>query len=241
MERLRNKSKWMIFNPLLESHPLCCNLILRECEDETHTPKMGTWESSGTPETSECNYKGQNTLHWGIIYIIGKLLKCRCRKWAHMGHLDICSTCYGKKKGKESNWQFDFRPLKVKNQPDLGACRWSATHRWKALKESYKFVSDLIPIKGLSKKLWPCKVLRVQIKTISELLANLETKSHSDVGAAERCREYYMGEGGGFPWIRAVVSLVSPKLPVVCPNTKGVPENELTNLLVGLMQVRINN
>ncbi len=28
-----------------------------------------------------------------------------------------------KKKGWRSNWQFDFRPLKVGNQPDLGACR----------------------------------------------------------------------------------------------------------------------
>jgi hypothetical protein len=32
--------------------------------------------------------------------------------------------------------------------------------------------------------------------------------------------EYYMGEDGGFPRIRAVVSLVSPESPVVCPNTK---------------------
>ncbi len=50
-----------------------------------------------------------------------------------------------------------------------------------------------------------------------------------------------MGEGGGFPQIRAVVTLVSPELHVACPSTKGVPECELTNLLVGLMQVRVNN
>jgi hypothetical protein len=34
-----------------------------------------------------------------------------------------------------------------------------------------------------------------------------------------------------------VVSHVSPELPVACPSTKGGPECELTNLLVGLMQV----
>jgi hypothetical protein len=34
-----------------------------------------------------------------------------------------------------------------------------------------------------------------------------------------------MGEGGGFPRVRAMVSLVSPKLPVVCPNTKGALES----------------
>jgi hypothetical protein len=41
-----------------------------------------------------------------------------------------------------------------------------------------------------------------------------------------------MGEGGGFPQIRAVVNQVSPGLPMACPNTKGVSECEL-NQLVG--------
>jgi hypothetical protein len=67
------------------------------------------------------------------------------------------------------------------------------------------------------------------------LLGNSGTKSHSDVGAAGRHIKYYMGEGGGFPRVRAVVSLVGPELPVVCPSIKGAPECELTNLLVGLM------
>jgi hypothetical protein len=31
---------------------------------------------------------------------------------------------------------------------------------------------------------------------------------HSDVASVTSCREYYMGEGGGFPRVRAVVSLV---------------------------------
>ncbi len=46
-----------------------------------------------------------------------------------------------------------------------------------------------------------------------------------------------MGEGGGFPRVQVMVSLVSPELPVACPNTKGVPKCELTDLLVGLVQV----
>ncbi len=66
------------------------------------------------------------------------------------------------------------------------------------------------------------------------------TKNHSDVGAVRRCIEYYMGEGGGFPRVWAVVSLVSPELPVACPSTKGVFKSDLTNLLVGLMQVRVS-
>jgi hypothetical protein len=49
-----------------------------------------------------------------------------------------------------------------------------------------------------------------------------------------------MGEGGGFPQVRAVVSQVSPELPLACPNTNNASECELTNLLVGLMQVQVS-
>jgi hypothetical protein len=62
-----------------------------------------------------------------------------------------------------------------------------------------------------------------------------------DVALVESYRVYYMGEGGGFPWVQAVVSLVSPKSPVACPSTKGAPESELTNLLVSRMQIRMSN
>jgi len=47
-------------------------------------------------------------------------------------------------------------------------------------------------------------------------------KSHLDASAAKSCRKYYMGEGGGFPRIRAVMSQVSPRSPVACPNIESV-------------------
>jgi len=84
--------------------------------------QMGTWESFETPETSEFNCRGQNTSYLDVLCIIGNLSKCICQKWAHIGHLDICSTRYGKKKGRESNWQFDSWPLKVGNRINAGAC-----------------------------------------------------------------------------------------------------------------------
>ncbi len=90
-------------------------------------------------------------------------------KWSCMNHLDICSTSYRRKKGRESNWQFDFQSLKVRNWPDSGVCRWSATHHWKALNESYKFASNLVPIGGWNEKLWTPKVPRVQTGTVSGL------------------------------------------------------------------------
>jgi len=101
----------------------------------TFPSELSFWEleSQWTPKPSENDCRGQNTWHWGVLYIIGNLLKCRCLKWAHMAHLDICKTSYGKKKGRESKWQFDSRPQKVGNWPDFCVCKCSAIHRWKAL------------------------------------------------------------------------------------------------------------
>ncbi len=47
--------------------------LLEECEDDTHTPEMGTWEPSRTPKNLELDCRGQNTLHWGVLYNIRKL------------------------------------------------------------------------------------------------------------------------------------------------------------------------
>jgi hypothetical protein len=82
---------------------ICCNPTLVKCEDETHTPKVGDLESSGTPECLEFDSRGQNTTDWGVLGVIGKVLKFRCLKWPRIGHLDIFSPSYGQKKGRESN------------------------------------------------------------------------------------------------------------------------------------------
>jgi hypothetical protein len=58
---------------------------------------------------------------------------------------------------------------------------------------------------------------------ISELpLGSPGTKSHLDVAPVERCRVHYKGEGGGFPQVRALVSLMSPSLLVAHLSTKSV-------------------
>jgi hypothetical protein len=81
--------------------------MLEEWEDDFHIPEMGTWEFVGTPKILEFDFRGQNTLHWTVLCIIEKLLKRRCRKWAYTSHLNIYNTSYDKKKGRESNSQFD--------------------------------------------------------------------------------------------------------------------------------------
>jgi hypothetical protein len=45
-------------------------------------------------------------------------------------------------------------------------------------------------------------------------------KCHSNASVAERHREYYMGEGGGFPWVQAVVNQVSPCCPWLVPTPR---------------------
>jgi hypothetical protein len=62
---------------------------------------------------------------------------------------------------------------------------------------------------------------------------SLRTKSHSDVIPPGKCRVYYMGEGGGFPRVRAVMSLVSLRSPVVLSN----PISELQHPLLPLKSV----
>jgi len=172
-------------------------------------PKVEDLESSGTSENSKDDLKGQISSHWCIIYINGKVFKFRCPKWPRMGHLDICSPSYGQKKGRGSNYQFDSRPLKVKNRPLPDVAWRSATQRWKALDNSYNFGLDLVLIQVRGEELWASKVTGLQPGTISRLqLGSPGKKSHSDVTSMMRHREYYMGEGGGFPRVRAMVSFV---------------------------------
>ncbi len=54
-------------------------------------------------------------------------------------------------------------------------------------------------------------------------------KSHLDVGPVERCRVYYKREGGGFPQVWVVVSLVCPCCPwlVLAPNMLQLCTNHL--------------
>ncbi len=94
-----------------------------------NTSKVGDLESSKTPKCLVFDSKAQNTSHSGVLGVIGKFLKRRYRKWPHIGHLDISSPSYGQKKGRESNCQFDSRPLKVGNRPLLDLRIESAIRR----------------------------------------------------------------------------------------------------------------
>jgi hypothetical protein len=175
-------------------------------------PKLGTWSPPGLPKIQSL-IVGVKTPRIGVFLISLE------RSWSvdvQNGLVWVIRTSIAQVMGKR----------RVENRPNLDV-RWrSATWRWKDLEESYKIDSELVPIGGRGEKLWWPKVPGVQIGTVSRLhFGSPGTKSHLGVGAVEQHREYYMGEGGGFPRVRAVVSQVSPKSPVACPNTKRV-QNE---------------
>jgi hypothetical protein len=138
--------------------------------------KVGDLESSGTPECLEFDSKAQNTSHWGVLGVIGKVLKRRYRKWPRIGHSDICNPSYGQKKGRESNWQFDSRPLKVGNRPLSDVRIESATRRWKDLDEGYNFDLDLVAIERHNRELWPFKVPGVQSWQFRDSISRVPTK-----------------------------------------------------------------
>ncbi len=51
-------------------------------------------------------------------------MKFKCPKWSRMGHLDICSTSYGRKKGRESSWKSTrFRCVKGECNTSLKSSR----------------------------------------------------------------------------------------------------------------------
>jgi hypothetical protein len=114
-----------------------------------------------------------------------------------------------------------FPTTKSQNCPDFLVCRWHVTYHWKALDKGYNFILDLMSIKGLHTKLWGPKVVGTPVVGILGLsLGSPRTKWHLGAGPMARHKVYYKGEGGGFPQVQAVVSLVSPCLSVMSSCTK---------------------
>jgi hypothetical protein len=55
-------------------------------------------ESRWTPESSEGDCRGQKSMVWGVLYIIGKPLERKCPKWAHITHLESETQVMAKRK-----------------------------------------------------------------------------------------------------------------------------------------------
>jgi hypothetical protein len=157
-------------SPRVTSHALG---NVGECEGmNPHTPKWIPILRIQVPMDSQIfseQLQGSKFIELRSSLYHQKVLECICLKWACMTHLDTSNTNYGQKKGRESNWQFDSRPLKVKNRPNFLAYRWRATCHSKAFNKGYNFPSNLIPIEGFHTKLWAPKVEGVPTLEISRL------------------------------------------------------------------------
>ncbi len=82
----------------------CCvaTSLWAKCEGEAHTPKSGNLESSGTPEISELELKGQNTLHWGVLGVVGKLSTRATTLVQTSSRSELGERSYGSPKSRES-------------------------------------------------------------------------------------------------------------------------------------------
>ncbi len=137
-----------------------------------------------------------------------------CGSWSPNGLSNLQNTITGVKPIGLNSFLYHW--------PNFLVFKSRETYHWKALDEGYNFVLDFIVIRGLHAKLWAPKVAGVLAMGILGLpLTSPGTKGHLHVAPMESCREYYKGEGGGFPQVWVVVSLVSGKLPLVRPNTKS--------------------
>jgi len=104
-------------------------------------------------------------------------------------------------------------------------CKWSVTHCWKALEESYNFASYLIPIRDLSRELRAPKVVGFQTGTVSGLfLGNPENKKSFGCGCGTATQRILYGGRWCFPQVWAVVNLVSLCCPWLVPTPIVFPK-----------------
>jgi hypothetical protein len=134
---------------------------------------------------------GQNTLHWGALYTIEKVLKCRCQNgltWAIWTY--IAQVMVERRARRLVVWLPTTKSQELTRFRNVQRkCDTSLKSSWGKLKVWFR----PRPNQRSSKKLWSPKVLGIQIGTISGLhFGSPGKKCHSDVCVAERRREYYM-------------------------------------------------
>jgi hypothetical protein len=133
-----------------------------------------------------------------------------------------------------SHWPFGHPQLKLwaKEGPEVKLAIWlpttksrESTSSWRRLEECDTALESsrrelqlwfkTRPDQSLGRGVMAVQSPGSPAGTISGLHFRSPNKMcHLDVASATSRREYYMGEGGGFPRVRAVMSLV-------CPNARG--------------------
>jgi hypothetical protein len=200
----------------------------RECEGmNPHTPKwtptlgvevpMDLWIFKGQFQRSKLIGLRSSLYHWKALGT--KMFKMGSHDpFGHLKHKLWPKEGLGIKlvmwflttKSWESPW---FPSVQV-------ACHIPLERTWQGL----RLCINHILIERLQKKLWASKVIGVPISRISDLqLGSPGTKWHQSAGLMAKHIEYYKGEGGDFPQVRAIVNLVNLCLPMSRLCIKSAP------------------
>jgi len=171
-------------------------------------------ESRWTLENSMSDFRGQNSMACGVLYIIGNLFEHRCLKWVHIAHLESKTQVMAKRRAENQiasltpdqkklgidsiyltaeGMQHTIRKLSTRI-----ITLFKTTSRFEVYSQSYG-----VP-KSQESQLARFRDFHLRVP---------EENSHLDVGSVANHRVYYKGEGDGFPQVWAVVNLVCPCCP----------------------------
>jgi hypothetical protein len=138
---------------------------------------------------SKSNLKGQNSLDW-------KVLEMKMFKMVLHDPFDYLQHKLWPKEGSGVKLSIWFSTTKSREYIEICACKRHVTYCWKALTKGYNYFINFTSIKGLHKKLWASKVMRVPISGLPTWES--QEKWHLDVDPMINHKEYYKGEGGDF-------------------------------------------
>jgi hypothetical protein len=225
-------NKWSTLNYIPSTHhsTSVATPLWAKCEDETHTPKRGNLESFGTPKNSKLDCRGQNNSHLGVFYVIGKVLKCRCPKWPCMNHLESEAQVMGKRKAgsqiavwlptTKSRESTRIQRLQVECDMALESSLWKLQD---FLKPHPNRRSEQEVMDAQS----PGSANRDSFGTP---LWESEEKVSFECSLSKELQIILYGGRWWLPPSAGRGESNESKLLVACPNTKGVPECELTHL-----------
>jgi hypothetical protein len=116
-------------------------------------------------------------------------------------------------------------------------CNMALKRSWRGLQLWFRPRHDLTLHSGVMSS----QSSGTPIGTISRLhFGSPKNLCHLDVASTASCREYYMREGGGFPLVRAVVSLVCQNAHGLSQPTQGC-SRMLTNLFWLVLDANSHN
>jgi hypothetical protein len=200
-----------------------------------NTPKVGDLESSGTPECLEFNSKAQNTLHWGVLEVIGKVLKRRYRKWPRIGHLDICSSSYGQKEGSGVKLAVWLPATKSRESTHsrraLGECDTSLERSRRGLQYWFILRPDPRSGRGVMAVQSPGSPTGTHSGQLRDSISGVPGKSDIRMPLPRVNAEYTIGSKVvAYSRVRAVVCLVVQSARGLSPHPRVSRKCELTTL-----------